>query len=85
MLDNAEIEKLVVEFIKKRFLRQDRALGYEESLFANNVIDSFGMLELIAFIEKSFKIRISPSEVKIENFDTIGNILRLINSKVKEA
>ena len=54
-----------------------------ESLFEGNIIDSFGMLELISFIEKKFKVTIILSEVTIENFDTINKIVKLIKSKQK--
>ena len=83
MPDAVEVEKHITEFIAKRFFRGHEPLGRDESLFASNIMDSFGMLELIAFIEKSYKIRVSPSEVKIENFDTISNILRIVLSKIK--
>jgi len=47
----------------------------ETPLFSTSLLDSFIMIELITFIEKEGGFRVKPSEVTLENLDSIGAIL----------
>lgn len=74
----------IKEFIKKRFaggLSQE--INNSDSLFEKGIIDSLGLLELIAFIEKAFKVSINMNEIMAENFDSIDKITQLIKRKTK--
>ncbi len=75
------MEKQLMEFIEKKFLKDKRRLSPKESLFKSGILDSFGMLELVAFVEKTFRVKILPREVRMENFDTVEKILKLIEKK----
>lgn len=76
-----EMKEKIRRFIKNRFMQAGESIDDHSSLFGGNVIDSFGMIELMAFIEEHFKITISPIEVTIENFDSINKIIELIKKK----
>ena len=81
-MENSSKEQ-IKEYIVKSFMQGKGILKDDDSLFEKNIVDSFGILELVSFIEKKFKISINPSEVTIENFDTINKIVRLIEDKKK--
>lgn len=68
-------------FIASRFLKDQKELADDESLFGAGIIDSLGMLELVGFIERTFRISVNPSEVIIEHFDTVHRILQFIAQK----
>ena len=44
-------------------------------IFSTSVIDSFQMMTLIEFIEKECGFRIPPTEVTLENLDSVAKIL----------
>jgi acyl carrier protein/D-alanine--poly(phosphoribitol) ligase subunit 2 len=69
------------DFIIKTFMAGKGSIADGDSLFASNILDSFGMLELIAFIEKNYKINVTPSEVTLNNFDSLDKIIQLIQRK----
>jgi acyl carrier protein len=77
----ADIKKSIRIFILEEFGIKDANLDDKESLFDSGIIDSLGMVTLIAFIEGEFKIVINPSEVTMDNFNTINKIAELINKK----
>ena len=79
-----EIKNVIKGFIIKTFKQGKGSLRDNDSLFENNIIDSFGILELISFIEKKFSVSINPSEVTIENFDSLDKIVKLIEGKRKK-
>jgi acyl carrier protein len=48
------------------------------------VIDSTGVLELIAFIEETWGIKIEDEEIIPENLDSILDITYFINQKLSQ-
>lgn len=44
-------------------------------LFSSGLIDSFALISLMTYIETAESIRISPSDVTLENLDSIERIL----------
>lgn len=73
---------LLKDFIVENFLFGDDAkLKTETPLFEKGIIDSTGVLELIAFIEENFKIKVSDEELIQSNFSDILAIDKFIQSK----
>lgn len=63
----------------------DDELGLDEDeiddttpLFSSGLIDSFSLIQLITFIEGEASIRVAPTEVSLDNLDTIENILNFV-------
>jgi acyl carrier protein len=72
----------VRQFIVSNFYVPDEgALGDDTSLLDHGIVDSTGVLELTAFIEASFSIKVEDAEIVPENLDSIGNILAFIARK----
>lgn len=78
-----EIDRSVRQFIEDNFLfREDRAeLTDKDSLLDAGLIDSTGILELVAFLESEFAISVADSEIVPENLDSIGTIVAYVVSK----
>jgi acyl carrier protein len=76
----------VREFISENFLfRADADLGDEQSLLESGVIDSTGVLEVIAFLEQTFGISIADEEIVPDNLDSISNMTRYLTAKLPAA
>jgi acyl carrier protein len=56
-------------------------LGDSDSLLETGVLDSFGMMHLLSFLEERFQMRLDGQELMPENFDTIDAISQLILAK----
>lgn len=78
-----EIVQSVRAFIIENFLfREDRdAVGDTESLIEANIIDSTGVLELVAFLEHDFGISVDDGEIVPENLDSIAAISGFVARK----
>jgi acyl carrier protein len=78
-----EIESRVRKFIEENFLfREDRStLADGDSLLDAGVIDSTGILELVAFLETEFQIRMADAEIVPDNLDSIGAIVAYVQGK----
>ena len=53
----------------------------DASLMDNGIVDSTGVLELVAFLEETWSIAVEDEELVPENLDTLGNITRFIQKK----
>lgn len=52
----------------------------DTSLIRGGYIDSFSMVSVLVFIERTFKIKIPEKKAIPENFDTINKMIKLIES-----
>jgi acyl carrier protein len=50
-------------------------------LLRNEVLDSMGIFEIVSFVENEFEIEILDEDLLPDNFETIGSIARLVESK----
>ena len=76
-------EALIRNFIVEKFLFEDDGkLSNEDSFLENGVIDSTGVLELVAFLEETFAFRMEDDEVVPENLDSIRNAASFVDRKL---
>jgi|GEM_PF-3234030 len=53
----------------------------ERVIFTSGLVDSFGVLRLIAFLEEKFNITIDTNEHEINEFDSLSKINNLLVQK----
>ena len=83
--NSSKIRKGIIEFIRGNFiLNDDEPLQDEESLLEKGVIDSTGVLELVAHIEERYNIVVDDEELIPANLDSIGNVVRFIQRKMRK-
>jgi acyl carrier protein len=83
-VSQADAEQAVRQFIQENFVLASGStaeLGVDDSLTQLGLIDSTGVLELIAFLEQSFSISISDEETVPENLDSVRKIVRFVGEK----
>lgn len=76
------IENKIRAYVAENFLFGDATqLGANDSFLDKGIIDSTGILEIVMFLEEEFGVKVADSEMLPENLDSIGNIVRFIESK----
>jgi acyl carrier protein len=75
----SEIRKYIIE----NFLygNDDNTLGDDVSFLENGIIDSTGVLELVSFVQETFKIKVKDEELIPNNFDSLSKLEAFIVSK----
>jgi acyl carrier protein len=83
---NVDIAGQVREFIADNFLfREDRSdVSDSESLLDAGLVDSTGILELVAFLEERFHIQMADAEIVPENLDSVQAIAAYVTRKVRD-
>ncbi len=80
----SDMQKMVItEFIKENFImgRSEVVLDPDESLIESGIMDSTGVLELVEFLEATYRIKIEDEELIPENLETINNIVKFLKVK----
>jgi acyl carrier protein len=70
----------VAAFLSTRFRSALRGAtpGADQPLISSGVIDSFGLMELIAFLEDTFHVVIEPAHHDPTDFETVNTILKTV-------
>jgi len=72
----------VRQFILDKFpLARKQQLQDSDALLESGILDSLGVLDLVAFIEKEFRISVADEELVPENFQTIDRLVAFIQGK----
>ena len=53
----------------------------DASFLQSGIIDSTGMMEFVAFLEKSFQIRIDDTELLPQNLDSLDAVCSFVERK----
>lgn len=80
-----EIKNLILNYVKKEYIEdEDEEITFDTPLISSGYVDSFSMVSLLVFIENKFKIKIPPSKATTEAFDSVNNIVTLVNQYIKQ-
>ncbi len=77
------IASTIRKFILENFLFSDseESLKNNESFLENGILDSTGILELVAYIEEHFGIEVGDEEMVPTNLDSVDNLVAFISRK----
>ena len=76
-----DTRSLIRSFIGETFFVEE--FRDDDSFLQKGVIDSTGMLELVAFIEERFEIKLDDAELVPQNLDSLDNLCRFLETKKK--
>ena len=70
-------------YIVENFLFGDAEplTGDDISLLDAGIMDSVGVMELVAFLEQDFGLSIEDDELIPENLDSVSNLVKFISAK----
>ena len=78
MLENdTDLQLSIVDFVNRNFLMNSDAVKYSntDSFMERGIIDSTGVLELVNFIQQTFKITVNDEDLTPENLDSVNNLV----------
>jgi acyl carrier protein len=76
----------LAQYIKSEIMRNPNAkLSDSEDLLSAGILDSLAILQLVAYIEEAFKIRVPDEDVVFENFQSIDALDQYLATQKQEA
>ena len=77
------MDEILISYINDQFIEDEPAgaVGLQDDLLGEGILDSLGMMKLIRFIEDKFEIKVRPEDMTIENFTSIASIANYIQNR----
>ncbi len=75
------MENEIRKHIAGMVLLDEVELGEGTSLFSAGLIDSLNLVQLVAFVEKQYGIKVGPMDLSLENFDSVRSIASFVRSR----
>ena len=74
------------EYLENHFLVEFKGdVSPETNLFESGSIDSYGYIELVAFLESQYKCKLTEDELASDSLNSLNNMVELISRKVADA
>lgn len=81
---NSSVSKAIVDYVLANHVCSYTAetLPLDQSLMDLGVLDSYGVVELVSFLESTWNIRIADSEITRDKMGSITKMADLVASKL---
>ena len=84
MAEITEMKNIILEYVIEEYLEdEDEELTYDTPLISGGIVDSFSMVSLKRFLETKYKISLPDDQATPEAFDSVDNIVKLVNKFIK--
>ena len=85
--NNQRIEPQIRDFIAKNMLYSADGFTHSDdaSFLQEGIIDSFGVMELVEFVQSSFRVAVDQREVTPDNFDSVAKLAAFVRRKLDTA
>jgi acyl carrier protein len=60
---------------------RSRRLDLDEPLLTNGILDSLGVLDVVAFLESEFRITVGDEDLLPENFESLARLTAFVEEK----
>ncbi len=79
-----EIEPQIRTYIADNLLFSDNGFPYDDeaSFLQEGIVDFIGVMELVNFVESTFKIAIDDHELIPDNLDSVAQLANFVRSKM---
>jgi acyl carrier protein len=86
-MEQQTIEQDIRQFVVANFLfgEDNGSLKTDESFLETGIIDSTGVLELVAFLEATYGIKVRDNELTPDNLDSLEKVAAFIRRKQQAA
>jgi acyl carrier protein len=76
---SADIEQFILAELARG--RGVASIERDESLLTTGIVDSHGVMELVAFLEQRYGISVDDADLTPENFDNVASIESFVERK----
>ncbi len=77
------IEHHIKDYISRNLLFSSHGFHYkdDDSFLEEGIVDSQGVMELVAFVEDTYKVRVDDQDIVPDNFDSVSKLAGYIRRK----
>jgi acyl carrier protein len=77
------IEAQIKDYIAKNLLFSEDGFSYSDdtSFLQEGIVDSVGIMELVAFVEDQMGVEVEDQEIVPDNFDSVSRLAAYVRRK----
>lgn len=77
------LETEIRKFITENMLFSADGFNYDDndSLLEAGIVDSIGVMELVTFVDQTYKITVPPEDISPDNFDSISRLANYVRRR----
>jgi acyl carrier protein len=76
------IQSALLNFITRNFMVTKEEINLENSMIDEGIIDSFGLIEIVAFMETEFCLVVEDDHMNRDNFGSVLKIVDYIHRQI---
>ncbi len=77
---DASFATALTTFISETVALDDDPIDADTDLLMTGLVDSLGVVMIVDWIESTLAVQVDPGDVVLENFQTIGSMLRYLGT-----
>ena len=79
-----EVRSALLAFVTRSFMVNEADIDRDRSLIDQGVIDSFGLVEITAFIFQQFAVEVREEDVTREAFGPLNKMARFVAGRMRK-
>ncbi|MFK8025629.1 MAG: acyl carrier protein [Ilumatobacter sp.] len=79
--DSDELTQALIAFIQDEVAIATGDIAADTDLLLGGFVDSLGVVVIVGWLESRLDIRIDPADVVLENFLTVGDMVRYVRNR----
>jgi methoxymalonate biosynthesis acyl carrier protein len=81
-MDEAEFCERLFEKLQSFSAGKIESIGPDDLLFTTGLIDSMTIVQVIILVEEYWNIQVDPSDLSMDNFDSVAAIMGYVRRKL---
>ena len=82
---HGEVAVIIRDYLLKSFLLDEKDLSMDMSLIDSGIIDSTGIMEIVAFMEDTFGIEVDDRDLTPANFDSVSRLASYVAQRYRDS
>ncbi len=74
-------QQQLLDYLQDNLHLDASEIELDTPLFSGGILDSFAMVDLVMYLETQGAFKMSPSEVNLDNLDSLQKILQFVEAK----
>ena len=74
--------KKIYSFLSKKN-KSKKKINNKTKIFEEEILDSLGIIDLIFFLEREFKIKLEDKDISAKKLQNVDSIVKLIEKKLR--
>jgi acyl carrier protein len=79
-----EVRVALLEFVTRSFVVNETDVDRDRSLIDQGIIDSFGLVEITAFIAQHFGVEVREEDMTREAFGSLNKMAKFVARRMRE-